>query len=388
MFNFKQLPPLSLYIHVPWCVRKCPYCDFNSHAIHHKIPERHYVAGLLADLEQDLPRIGGRTIRSIFIGGGTPSLFSPEILHNLLSGIRARVPVGADAEITLEANPGTIDSERFNGFREAGINRISLGIQSFKEKSLQSLGRIHGHQEAQLAIEMANQAGFEQINLDIMFGLPMQTLAMALEDLEIAVTFPISHLSWYQLTIEPNTWFHHQPPSLPDDDLLWEIQMAGQHYLAEQGYSQYEVSAYAKPKQQCQHNLNYWKFGDYLGIGAGAHAKITDTVQGTITRFSKQRHPETYLQLAHTSEVVAKKLTLTLKDVCLEFMMNALRLNKGFTNHDFIENTGLSMVDVEKPLAQAYTQGWLIQKKEGIVQRIYPTKTGMRFLNELLELFL
>jgi oxygen-independent coproporphyrinogen-3 oxidase len=388
MFNFTQLPPLSLYIHVPWCKRKCPYCDFNSHAIHAIIPESDYVAALLADLEQDLPRIWGRTVRSIFIGGGTPSVLSPETICNLLSGVRARVSVIADAEITLEANPGTVDRERFCGFREAGINRLSLGIQSFKEKVLQSLGRIHGRKEAWLAIEAAKKAGFNQINLDMMFGLPSQSLEMALEDLQTAIAFQISHLSWYQLTLEPNTWFYHHPPSLPDDDLLWEIQTAGQDYLAKQGYFQYEVSAYAKPGQVCQHNLNYWKFGDYLGIGAGAHAKMTDMGKGTITRFSKQRHPETYLQLAHSSNVIANKMILTIEDVCLEFMMNALRLNKGFTNQEFIENTGLSITYVEKPMAQAYSRSWLRQKKEGAVQRIYATETGMQFLNELLELFL
>ncbi|EDN69790.1 oxygen-independent coproporphyrinogen III oxidase [Beggiatoa sp. PS] len=316
--NFTHIPPLSLYIHIPWCVRKCPYCDFNSHEISEPMPESDYIAALFADLEQDLPRVWGRTVRSIFIGGGTPSVLSPESIDDLLSGVRARIPVIANAEITLEANPGTVDSDRFNGFRKAGINRLSLGIQSFNDNALQSLGRIHGRKEALLAIEAAKQAGFQNINLDLMFGLPGQTLDAALEDLQTAVAFQPFHISWYQLTIEPNTLFYHQPPALSDDDLLWDMQTAGQTYLAAQGYYHYEISAYAKPAQQCQHNLNYWKFGDYLGIGAGAHAKITNTSKINfglqITRFSKQRHPRTYLQSAQTPDVVASHTTLTAPD--------------------------------------------------------------------------
>jgi putative oxygen-independent coproporphyrinogen III oxidase len=392
------MPPLSLYIHIPWCVRKCPYCDFNSHEVSEPIPENDYVAALLADLEQDLPHVWGRTVRSIFIGGGTPSVLSPKSIYHLLSGVRARISVIANAEITLEANPGTVDSERFKGFREAGINRLSLGIQSFNDQALQSLGRIHGRAEALLAIEAAKQAGFENINLDLMFGLPGQTLDGALEDLRTAMTFQPSHISWYQLTIEPNTLFYHQPPVLPDEDFLWDMQTAGQTYLAAQGYYQYEISAYAKPGQPCQHNLNYWKFGDYLGIGAGAHAKITDRSKMNferqmpyhITRFSKQRHPHTYLQSAHTSDVVASRTTLTASDVCLEFMMNALRLREGFTIQEFTEYTGLTMDLMEKPLEQACARGWLIKKysdQSKSVQRIRTTETGMRFLNEVLDLF-
>ena len=347
MFQFTTLPPLSLYIHIPWCVRKCPYCDFNSYQIRAEIPETAYVSALLADLEQDLPKIWGRTIRSIFIGGGTPSVLSPEAIDNLLSGVRARLPVTANAEITLEANPGLSDYTRFRGFREAGINRLSLGIQSFNETELQQLGRIHGRKEAISAIEAAKQANFENFNLDLMFGLPTQTLETALEDLHIAITFHPPHLSWYQLTIEPDTGFYHQQPLLPDDELLWDMQMAGQRYLAEQNYLQYEISAYAKPGQQCQHNLNYWTFGDYLGIGAGAHSKISDATQGTITRQSKQRHPHAYLQSAHTSAVIASSTTLSVEEVGLEFMMNALRLSEGFTPQLFTRHTGLSMKYIE-----------------------------------------
>ncbi|HDN27440.1 MAG TPA: radical SAM family heme chaperone HemW [Thioploca sp.] len=395
MFHFTTLPPLSLYIHIPWCVRKCPYCDFNSHQIRGDIPENDYVAALLADLEQDLPRVWGRIVRSIFIGGGTPSVLSPEAIYNLLSGIRARLSVTADAEITLEANPGTVDSARFQGFREAGINRLSLGIQSFNDTALQRLGRIHGRIEAILTSEAALQAGFNNINLDLMFGLPTQTVDAALEDLRTAIAFQPSHLSWYQLTIEPNTRFYHQPPRLPDDDLVWEIQTAGQTYLAEQGYPQYEISAYAKPGYWCQHNLNYWKFGDYLGIGAGAHGKISDAALGTITRLSKQPHPHAYLQSAHSTAVIANCTTLTVEQVSLEFMMNALRLFEGFTNQELTENTGLSMARIEKPVLEACARGWLVKEflpdsteKEFLaVQRIRATDTGMRFLNDVLDLF-
>jgi len=378
MFNFTILPPLSLYIHIPWCVRKCPYCDFNSHQIAGELPENDYMIALFADLEQELPRVWGRSIRSIFIGGGTPSILSPETIYNLLSGVRARIPVVAGAEISLEANPGTVDISRFQGFREAGINRLSLGIQSFNDTALQNLGRIHGRDEAMNAIEAARQAGFNNINLDLMFGLPAQTIEAALEDLNIAVAYKPSHLSWYQLTIEPNTLFYHQPPPrLADDDLLWDMQMAGQRYLAEQGYFQYEVSAYAKAGQRCQHNLNYWKFGDYLGIGAGAHGKISEL--GKITRLSKQRHPQRYLE----SAVIANCTTLTVEDVVLEFMMNALRLLEGFTIQEFTENTGLNIACIEKTVQEASGRGWLEVSK----QRIRATETGMRFLNDLLGLF-
>lgn len=384
MFNFTISPPLSLYIHIPWCVRKCPYCDFNSHKIRGEIPENNYIAALLADLEQDLPRVWGRTIRSIFIGGGTPSLLSPEAIYKLLSNVRSRLTVAAGAEITLEANPGTVDNTRFQGFRDAGINRLSLGIQSFNDSALEKLGRIHGRVEAINAIKAAQQAGFDNINLDLMFGLPAQTIEAALADLDTAIAYEPSHLSWYQLTIEPNTPFYHQPPHLPDEDLLWEMQTAGQTYLTEQGYFQYEISAYAKQGHKCQHNLNYWQFGDYLGIGAGAHGKISDI--DIITRLSKQRHPHIYLQSAHTSAVITNCTTLTVEDVVLEFMMNALRRLEGFTNQEFTENTGLNIAIIEKTVQEACVLGWLRVKKIG-EQRICATDTGRRFLNDLLGLF-
>ncbi len=388
MFQLTTSPPLSLYIHIPWCVRKCPYCDFNSHPIQSELPEKKYIAALLADLEQDVAQIGKRTIHSIFIGGGTPSILSPDAIANLLTGIRSQATLAPHVEVTLEANPGTVDSARFNGFQQAGINRLSLGIQSFDDRALHNLGRIHGHQEAISAIVAAHQAGIENVNLDIMFGLPNQTVQSALQDLQIALSFQPNHLSWYQLTIEPHTAFYNQPPTLPNDDLLWEIQTAGQGYLATQGYVHYEVSAYAQSGWQCQHNLNYWKFGDYLGIGAGAHGKITHVIEGTITRLVKQSHPSTYLRTAATAQVITKRTTLTVAEVGLEFVMNALRLSEGFTKQEFIMNTGLNLTYIAKPVQQACEQGWLrfILGSEDEV-RICPTESGMCFLNDLLTLF-
>jgi len=378
MFNFTTFPPLSLYIHIPWCVRKCPYCDFNSHEIRTDIPEVDYINALLADLEQDLVRVSGRKIHSIFFGGGTPSMLSADAIDKLLSGVRQRIPIIADAEITLEANPGTVDHERFQGFYQAGINRLSIGIQSFDDDSLKKIGRIHDSLAAKKAIEAAQKAGFNNMNIDLMFGLPAQTEKMALADLETAVSFQTTHISWYQLTIEPNTLFYHQTPTnIGDEDLLWQMQMAGQEYLAAQNYKQYEISAYAK--QMCQHNLNYWKFGDYLGIGAGAHSKITNL--DTITRLSKQRHPQTYLDSA---DKIATSKQLKIADVKLEFMMNALRLVEGFTQQEFEQNTGLKLATVETQIQEAINNAWLQSQN----LRFYPTSLGMRFLNDLLGLFM
>ncbi len=373
----KHFPPLSLYIHIPWCIQKCPYCDFNSHQIKNYLPEEEYISALLFDLEQDLSKITGRNINSIFIGGGTPSVFSTKAIAKLLAAIKTKLPIIKNAEITMEVNPGTVN--RLQGFYAAGVNRLSLGVQSFNDGFLQKLGRIHGRTEAIQAIKIATQVGFNNINLDLMFGLPGQTVTDALADLRTAITYQPAHLSWYQLTIEANTSFYHQPPkNLPDDDLLWEIQTAGQSYLSEQGYSQYEISAYAKSGRECQHNLNYWKFGDYLGIGAGAHSKITNAT--TITRFSKQNNPNAYLQ---TRSIIEPKI-LTNEDIVLEFMMNALRLLDGFTEAEFIKNTGLHIDYIEKPLQQAYAKGWLQQNK----QHIFPTKIGINLLNNVLELFM
>ena len=389
MLHFDILPPLSLYIHVPWCVRKCLYCDFNSHPLPANLPEQAYIAALLADLDQDLAWIENRTINSIFIGGGTPSMLSPEAIANLLVAIRQRLRLADSVEVTLEANPGTVDQLRLPEFQQAGINRLSLGIQSFNDFALANLGRIHGRQAAIAAIVAAQQAGLTNFNLDILFGLPQQTRELALQDLQMALSFQPPHLSWYQLTIEPHTWFYHHPPSLPDEDELWEIQAAGQNYLAEQGYIHYEISAYAQPNWQCQHNLNYWQFGDYLGIGAGAHGKITNLAQGTITRLLKQSHPETYLRTASTPQVVTSRTVLTVAEIGLEFVMNALRLATGFTRREFQLTTGLSLSCIEPAIQQACEQGWLILSAniDDENTRIRATVQGWCFLNDLLGLF-
>jgi oxygen-independent coproporphyrinogen-3 oxidase len=397
MLNFASLPPLSLYVHIPWCVRKCPYCDFNSHEARAKIPEREYIDALLRDLEQDLPRVWGRIVHTIFIGGGTPSLFSPESIDRLLSGIRARLPLDQNIEITLEANPGTVELERFKGFRAAGINRLSIGIQSFEDEKLKALGRIHGREEALRAAEAARAAGFDNFNLDLMFGLPGQTLEQALADMHTAIGLRPTHLSAYQLTIEPNTLFHARPPTLPDDDTTWEMQNQLQTELAAAGYRQYEVSAYARPGYECRHNLNYWKFGDYLGIGAGAHAKITAAgdAQGcasaarggmpgaAITRLWKVKHPNEYLSAAGTPESIGGEQQLSRHDAAAEFMLNALRLVDGFPSPLFQERAGLPISACEPELAQAENQGLI----EWDARTIRPTPQGRRFLNNLLELF-
>jgi len=383
MFQFTTLPPLSLYIHLPWCVRKCPYCDFNSHAVKDGVPEADYVDALLRDLEQDLPRIWGRRVVSVFIGGGTPSLFSPEALDRLLSGLRARLSLQADAEITLEANPGTAEQERFREYRALGINRLSIGVQSFHDDALQVLGRIHGRSEAIRAAEMAHAAGFDNFNLDLMFALPNQAPAQAAEDVATAIDLEPAHISYYQLTLEPNTLFHARPPVLPDNDLAWQMQQAGQQRLAEAGYAQYEVSAYAKTRRRCAHNLNYWQFGDYLGLGAGAHGKITDAAQQSITRLAKQRQPQAYMDSAGTAQGIQSERVLTRKDVGLEFMMNALRLNDGFDTALFTAHTGQQLALIASPLRAAEQAGLL----ERTLKHIRPTDKGRRFLDDLLTLF-
>ena len=376
-------PPLSLYIHIPWCVRKCPYCDFNSHAVNGDLPEADYVTALLSDLEQDLPRVAGRTVETVFIGGGTPSLFSPEAIHMLLEGVRARVSLSPDAEITLEANPGTAESSKFSGFRAAGINRLSMGVQSFNDRHLQALGRIHDSHEAEMAAEMAVAAGFANFNLDLMFGLPGQTCDEALADIRRAVRLNPTHLSFYQLTLEPNTLFHRYPPPLPNDETIWEIQDACQALLAEQGYRQYEVSAYAKPAFRCRHNENYWRFGDYLGIGAGAHGKLTDE-SGNITRIWKTRHPARYLESAGTLLAIGGCDAVLPHELPLEFMMNHLRLREGFSEHVFSDRTGLSLRALEPGLSACLEARWL-ERGNGFIRC---TDRGWNFLDNVLEEFM
>ncbi|OOZ42300.1 YggW family oxidoreductase [Solemya pervernicosa gill symbiont] len=376
------LPPLSLYVHFPWCVRKCPYCDFNSHEPGEKIPQHEYIDALLADLEHDLPLVAGREIVSIFFGGGTPSLFAPEQIDRLIEALENRLRFADKIEITLEANPGTLEQHHFGGYRSAGVNRLSIGVQSFDDHALKSIGRIHDRDEAVRAVESAQRAGFERINLDLMFGLPGASQAQTLRDLQTAIDLDPGHISWYQLTLEPNTAFHHAPPpSLPDDDALWRVQRSGIELLDTHGYQQYEISAYSREAQQCIHNLNYWQFGDYLGIGAGAHAKLT--AANTVLRRWRQRHPRSYLQQATSSSVISGESRLSLEDRALEFMMNALRLNQGFELDLFKQRTGLELSSIASPLQIAQDRG-LIEVDE---YQIKPTATGRLHLNELLGLF-
>ena len=373
--------PLTLYLHVPWCLRKCPYCDFNSHALRGEVPEAAYVDALIADLEQALPGIWGRAVDSVFIGGGTPSLLTPEAVDRLLSGVRARVPLRAGAEITLEANPGTFEQARFEGYRMAGVNRLSLGIQSFDDRFLAALGRVHDGVQARAAARAA-LALFERVNLDLMYALPGQSLDDLRRDLDTALDLGPGHLSCYHLTLEPNTAFAAQPPELPDDDAAAAMQDQVEQSLAGAGYQHYETSAYAQPGQACRHNLNYWLFGDYLGLGAGAHGKLSfpDRVQ----REARPRHPGAYLDWVASGAPPEAARTLTAADLKFEFMMNALRLTAGFEAGLFSERTGLPLAVLNAPLHVAESRGLLV-RGEG---RIAPTDTGRRFLNDLLQLFL
>jgi oxygen-independent coproporphyrinogen-3 oxidase len=372
------LPPLALYVHIPWCVRKCPYCDFNSHERGGQLPEREYVAKLLADLESLLPSVWGRRLTSVFIGGGTPSLFSPEAIDELLSGVRARLPLEPIAEITLEANPGTVEAARFRGFRAAGINRISLGVQSFDDAMLKALGRIHSAAEARRGVEAA-LASFDNVNLDLMYGLPAQTLDMARSDIREALACGVPHVSAYQLTIEPNTVFYSRPPRLPEHDACADMQLVVEEVLAGAGYEHYETSAFARPGHRCKHNLNYWEFGDYLGIGAGAHGKLS--FPDRVTRHERIKQPRDYLASEST---VAKETTVAVEELPFEFMLNALRLVEGFPVTLFQERTGLPLHLIERRLREAEQKGLL----ERDWQRIGPSARGQRFVNELLELFL
>ena len=371
------LPPLALYVHIPWCVRKCPYCDFNSHERAGALPEREYVAKLIADLEALLPSVWGRRVVSIFIGGGTPSLFSPQAIDALLSGIRARIPVEPVAEITLEANPGTVEAARFRGFRDAGVNRISLGVQSFDDRMLAALGRIHSADEARRGVEAA-LASFENVNLDLMYGLPDQTLVMAQSDIRAALACGVPHISAYQLTIEPNTAFYSRPPALPEHDACADMQLAVEETLARAGYEHYETSAFARPGHRCKHNLNYWEFGDYLGIGAGAHGKVS--FPDRVTRHERIKQPRDYMSAATT---IAREGTVAAAELPFEFMLNALRLIEGFPLALFQERTGLPMSAVQRPLDEAEKKG-LVQRD---LKRLRPTERGRLFLNELLGLF-
>ena len=401
--RFLALPPLALYVHIPWCARKCPYCDFNSHEARGALPEQDYVAALIADLEQALPLVWGRKVYSVFFGGGTPSLFSPQSIDAILSAVRARLPLASDAEITLEANPGTFEAEKFKAFRAAGVNRLSIGIQSFNPRHLKALGRIHDDVEARRAIEIAT-SNFDNVNLDLMYGLPEQAVEEALSDIEAAIAFDPAHLSAYHLTIEPNTYFYRCPPRLPDDDATAAMQTAIEELLSRHGYLHYEVSAFARSGERavgtegnddlrlpppasrlthaCRHNLNYWTFGDYLGIGAGAHSKLS--FADKIVRQMRCKQPKQYMESAAGVGGIQHEQEVGAREVGFEFMMNALRLTEGFEVNLFAERAGVPLIAVLKELDEAERRGLITRDH----QRIAPTPLGQRFLNDLLQIFL
>lgn len=383
-YPLTTLPPLSLYIHIPWCIQKCPYCDFNSHTLKNTLNEQHYIQALINDLITELPNIWGRPIETIFIGGGTPSLFSAQSINQLLSHIRSLIPLQPHAEITLEANPSTFEREKFQGFKEAGINRLSIGVQSFDNQKLQNLGRIHNSQEAQLAINAAHQI-FDRVNIDLMYALPQQTPQAAYQDIHTAIQLGVNHISAYHLTLEPNTPFGHTPPkNLPTEDIAQDIEDTIHHTLQQSGFQQYETSAFAKhPNQQAQHNLNYWQFGDYIGIGAGAHGKISYPTH--IERTTRHRHPNDYLKAMHSHPhtAIIRKPILP-KERPLEFMMNALRLSNGVPSHYFIDRTGIPIAQISQQITQAQQKGLL----DSDPKFLRPTKLGKRFLNNLIEIFL
>ena len=376
------MPPLSLYIHIPWCIKKCPYCDFNSHAIKDGTPESAYIDALLNDLDKDLQLYDiTRPISSIFIGGGTPSLFSPDSIDRLLRGIERRATLKDNLEITLEANPGTFESHKFAELRALGINRLSIGIQSFNDKLLKKLGRVHSAHEAIVAAEIAHQAGFENFNLDLMFGLPDSSPDDSKSDVATAISLKPAHISFYQLTLEPNTYFHKFPPQLPNDELIFSTRKHCQKLLAEHGYQQYEVSAYSQPGMQCRHNVNYWQFGDYLGIGAGAHGKITQTLPHKIIRSFKPKSPEQYLSDTHKNGGVD---VISVADLPLEFMMNHLRLKQGFTMETYQSTTGLALATLESAISACLKQELLIYQDN----HYYCSEQGWNFMDNVLEKFM
>ncbi|HEY0231851.1 MAG TPA: radical SAM family heme chaperone HemW [Dokdonella sp.] len=381
-------PPLSLYVHIPWCVKKCPYCDFNSHAQNGALPVDAYIDALLADLDRDLHdfgmAVGARPLHSVFFGGGTPSLFAPEAIARILDGVAARIALPDAIEVTLETNPGTVEHGRFDEYLRAGVNRFSFGVQSFEDDKLRRLGRIHSAAEAERAIQLARDAGVDNFNLDLMYALPEQTLAAAIADIERAIALRPTHISHYQLTLEPNTLFAAQPPPLPDEDSAWDMQEACQMQLAAAGYAQYEVSAYAQAGRECVHNLNYWHFGDYLGIGAGAHGKLSASADGRIARTTKLKLPRSYLERAERGEAFGSAADVAPSQRPFEFMLNALRLNAGVEWRVFEQHTGLTRAALDAPVAAAYARGWLLDDRA----RLQPSESGRRFLNDLIALFM
>ncbi|HEY6942767.1 radical SAM family heme chaperone HemW [Dokdonella sp.] len=381
-------PPLSLYVHVPWCVRKCPYCDFNSHAQNGALPVDEYVRALLADLDRDLAAFGTalerRPLASVFFGGGTPSLFPPDAIARVLDGVAARLDLPREAEVTLETNPGTVEHGRFDGYLAAGVNRLSLGVQSFDDDKLRRLGRIHSAGDAERAVRQAQDAGYANINLDLMYALPDQTLEGALDDVARALALEPAHVSHYQLTLEPNTLFAAKPPRLPDEDCAWDMQEACQVALADAGYAQYEVSAYARAGRRAAHNLNYWRFGDYLGIGAGAHGKISDASRTRVVRTTKLKLPRSYLERAERRDAFGTANDVSPVELPFEFMMNALRLEEGVDATLFGERTGLAADAIAAPLSRARARGWMIEDPG----RLAATALGRRFLNDVIGSFL
>ena len=382
---------LALYVHMPWCVRKCPYCDFNSHQLKSAHPDASYIDALIRDFEIEMPRLAGRRVDTVFFGGGTPSLFQPEDFARLLKALRARIAFAQAAEITLEANPGTIERGRFVGYAEAGINRVSLGAQSFDARALKALGRIHSADDTHRAVEELRTARLDNFNLDLMYALPQQTLDEAFQDVRIACSLGPAHISYYQLTIEPGTVFHSRPPMLPDEDEAWRIQTAGQALLAAAGYAQYEISAYAAQGARCRHNLNYWQFGDYVGIGAGAHGKLSSGAPLSILRTTKPKQPSEYQLKLRQQPPVGEAAHVAASDVPFEFMLNALRLNDGFTAEQYRQRTGLDLRDLEEKLNSARERGLLElhSAHEGESDPQWrPTSLGRRFLNDLQASFL
>lgn len=380
-------PPLSLYIHIPWCVEKCPYCDFNSHGLKSDLPEQAYVLALIADLDKDLEKfsLANKKLHSIFIGGGTPSLFSSKAIADILAAVKQRFIIDEQSfEVTLEANPGTVEADKFIGFAKAGVTRLSIGVQSFASDKLIKLGRIHDSDQAKRAAELAKTSGIKSYNLDLMHGLPSQSLEHALDDLKTAIALAPDHISWYQLTIEPNTAFHSKPPTLPKDEVLWDIQEQGVELLAQAGYQQYEISAYSKAGKRCQHNLNYWQFGDYLGIGCGAHGKITDQASGKIFRTVKVKHPKGYLD--QSREFIDHLNEVTDEELPFEFMMNQLRLRQSFSLAHYEQTTGLTRLSVLDALNNAKSKG--LMSCDDDAENWQVTFLGHRYLNDLLETFL
>jgi len=377
-------PPLSLYVHMPWCVRKCPYCDFNSHAVKDGFPAEKYIEALVADLEQELPLVWGRTVQSIYFGGGTPSLFPARHIETFLSAARARLDLRPDVEITLEANPGTIERDSFSAYADAGVNRVSLGVQSFDDRLLKDIGRIHGRREIEQSLDSLRASGISNFNIDLMFALPGQGLEQSRNDLELAVGADPAHISFYQLTIEPNTAFAQEPPRLPDDDAAWEMQQCGVELLEENGFRQYEISAFARKENACRHNMNYWRYGDFLAIGAGAHGKITLPADGRVQRYAKHRHPKRYLQGLETGDWRAETRVLDDDELVFEFFLNQLRLKQGVLVDDFSARTGLPWQVAEPRLQIAVDKG-LLEAGDGCFR---PTLLGWRFVNDIQQLFL